>query len=214
MKGKLTPQHLFILVVLGSFLVGYLCYLMLIQPRQQAITALNDEISMRQMTQARYQAAANQIPTLRAEVQRLEGEREQFLRALPTTANFAQVVDDLRRTVEAAGGQMTDLSFNAGGAAKEALPAGVRPIGMTLNVGGQYAELFQVLRSLELQRRFTTVDSVSFQAPGEDAGATDLSGALGLTVYVFDPAQAASPGAADTAAGTPAPAAPESGGTQ
>ena len=55
---------------------------------------------------------------------------------------------------------------------------------------------------------------MSLQAPAEDAGATDLSGALGLTVYVFDPAQAASPGAADTAAGTPAPAAPESGGTQ
>ncbi|SEJ23011.1 type IV pilus assembly protein PilO [Deinococcus reticulitermitis] len=217
MKGKLTPQHLFLLTLLGSLLLGYLVYLTMIQPRQQAINALGEEISLRQLTRAQYQAAASQIPALRSEVGRLEQEREQFLRALPTTANFAQVVDDLRRTIEAAGGELVNLSFTSGSDAKgAALPAGVKPIGMTLDVGGQYAELFQVLRSLELQRRFTTVDSVSLQAPAEDAGTPNLSGTLGLTVYVFDAAQATGSAAAGATpdAGTPAPAAPESGGTQ
>ncbi|MHA0034903.1 GspMb/PilO family protein [Deinococcus sp. PESE-38] len=75
------------------------------------------------------------------------------------------------------------------------MPAGVRPIGMTMSVNGRFPQLFQILRSLELQNRFTTVDNVSLQTQGDagTGGGGTLGSTLGLTVYTFDASGAASP---------------------
>ncbi|MHA0034904.1 hypothetical protein ACXXDK_08290 [Deinococcus sp. PESE-38] len=100
---KLAPHYIFALVLTLCLVLGYLFYTMAIQPRQLEITSLNDEITGKETTLAADQAKAAQVPTLTAEVARLEVEREKFLRALPPTANFGQVVANLRQTVSAAG---------------------------------------------------------------------------------------------------------------
>ena len=218
---KLAPHYIFALVLTLCLVLGYLFYTMAIQPRQLEITSLNDEITNKETTLAADQAKAAQVPTLTAEVARLEVEREKFLRALPPTANFGQVVANLRQTVSAAGGDLKTLNFAGSGAAGANLPAGVRPIGMTMSVDGRFPQLFQILRSLELQNRFTTVDNVSLQTQDDagTGGGGTLGSTLGLTVYTFDASGAASTpdAAAAPAPGTPAPAAPAApaaGGTQ
>ena len=219
---KLAPQYIFALALTASLALGYLFYTLAIQPKQLEITTLNDDITAKETTLAADQAKAARVPALSAEVARLEVERDKFLQALPPTANFGQVVANLRQTVSAAGGDLKSLAFGGSGAAAANLPAGVRPIGMTLTVDGRFPQLFQILRSLELQGRFTTVDNVSLQsvsAAGRSAGTGGVLGStLGLTVYTFDASGAASPpDAAAPAAGTPAPAAPAApaaGGTQ
>ncbi|WP_278912381.1 type 4a pilus biogenesis protein PilO [Deinococcus wulumuqiensis] len=223
---KLAPQYIFALALTASLVLGYLFYTLAIQPRQLEITALNDEITGKETTLAADQAKAARVPVLTAEVARLEVERDKFLQALPPTANFGQVVANLRQTVSAAGGDLKTLSFGGSGAAAANLPAGVRPIGMTLTVDGKFPQLFQILRSLELQGRFTTVDNVSLQsvaAAGSGTGTGGLlSSTLGLTVYTFDAAQAAGapaaagtvPGGTPPAAAPAAPAEPAAGGTQ
>ncbi|MGX9686341.1 type 4a pilus biogenesis protein PilO [Deinococcus wulumuqiensis] len=225
---KLAPQYIFALALTASLVLGYLFYTLAIQPRQLEITALNDEITGKETTLAADQAKAARVPVLTAEVARLEVERDKFLQALPPTANFGQVVANLRQTVSAAGGDLKTLSFGGSGAAAANLPAGVRPIGMTLTVDGKFPQLFQILRSLELQGRFTTVDNVNLQSvtgtgPGSGTGTGGLlSSNLGLTVYTFDAAQAAGapaaagtvPGGTPPAAAPAAPAEPAAGGTQ
>lgn len=223
---KLAPQYIFALALTASLVLGYLFYTLAIQPRQLEITALNDEITGKETTLAADQAKAARVPVLTAEVARLEVERDKFLQALPPTANFGQVVANLRQTVSAAGGDLKTLSFGGSGAAAANLPAGVRPIGMTLTVDGKFPQLFQILRSLELQGRFTTVDNVSLQSvavAGRGTGTGGLlSSTLGLTVYTFDAAQAAGapaaagtvPGGTPPAAAPAAPAEPAAGGTQ
>lgn len=219
---KLTPQYIFALVLLACFVLGYLVYSQLIQPRQLEITTLNGEIEQRQLQLSADQGKAAQVLNLTKEVQGLEVERERFLQALPPTANFGQVISNIKQTVSAAGGDLKSLGFSAG-TADANLPAGVKPIGITMTIDGQFPQLFEVLRNLELQGRFTTVDTVGLQSQANDSvqgnQGTRLSGNMGLTVYTFDAAQAAAGGTTPAAAGTPAPApaapAPSaSGGTQ
>lgn len=219
---KLTPQYIFALVLLGCVLLGYLFYSQLIQPRQLEITTLNGEIEQRQLQLSADQGKAAQVLTLSKEVDRLEVERERFLQALPPTANFGQVITNIKQTVSAAGGDLKSLGFS-GGAADPNLPAGVKPIGITMTIDGQFPQLFEILRNLELQGRFTTVDTVGLQAQSSDSvqgnQGKKLSGNMGLTVYTFDAAQAAAGGTTPAAPGTPAPApaapsAPAPGGTQ
>ena len=81
-----------------------------------------------------------------------------------------------------------------------------------MNVSGTFPQLFQVLRSLETQNRFTTVSTVGLQLPTATSFNPPLEGALGLTVYTYDPAQG---GAAEVpAAVAGAAAAAPAGGTQ
>lgn len=212
---KLSPQMTFGIVLAASILLGYLFYSMVIQPRQQAINDLKTQIEARRMTLQSDQAKAAQVETLKTQVDALVVERDRFVEALPATANFGQVVSDLRQTVSASGATLTSLNFASTGAeASPNLPAGVRPIGMTMAVRGDFPQIFQVLRNLELQGRFTDVSSVSLQTVGQNAGQGvqvqepgSMTSNLSLVVYTFDAAQAAGTGA------TPVNGAPAAGGT-
>ena len=130
------------------------------------------------------------------------------------TQQFGQIVAQLRANASASQTEITNLTF-AGGTQAD-LPAGVRPITINMDVKGQYGQVFQLLRRLETQNRFTTVKNLDLQLPQADSFNPSLTGNMSMTVYTFDPNQAALP---DATTGTPAAtgaapaAAPATGGT-
>lgn len=209
---KLTPQLTFALVSALALLVIYMFYSMIIKPKQDEIVMLQDQLSTKQTTLNEYQANVAALPALRTEVTNLERERADFVRALPLTANFGQVVDQIRSTVAANNANLTSLNFApaAQGSGENAPPAGVRPMQVTLNVEGEYSKQFRILRSLETQNRFTNVNNVALQMPAKvDSFDPALNNTMTVTVYTFDPAQAAPATPSTTPDGAaPAPAAP------
>lgn len=210
MSVKLAPRSLF-LIVLALCVVALLgWYFGRFQVRQQEISLLQSDLETTRLNAERYRAAQRDLPELRRTVARLEVERNQFLRALPASAEFGVVLDEVRRNVSAAGAEMTTFTVQSGTAS--GLPTGVRPLNLSLGVSGPFAAMFRALRSLETMNRFTTVSGLNLQLPQADTFNPTLQGTLNLTVYTFDPAQpAASSGT--TPAAPAAPAAPQ-GGTQ
>lgn len=210
MSVKLAPRSLFLLVLAGCALLLLAWFLMRFQARQQEITLLQGELETTRLTAESYRAAQRGLPELRATVARLEVERDQFLRALPATAQFGTVLDEVRRNVSAAGAELTTFTVQNGPGA--GLPGGVRPITLNLGVSGQFAEVFRALRSLETMNRFTNVGGLGLQLPQATSFNPALEGTLNLTVYTFDQAQAAQgagaapdapPAAPDAAPATP-----------
>lgn len=207
MSTSLTPQRQFIIIAVLSLLAVLAFFLYYFKPRQETLTTMRDDLTARQTTAAQYRAAAAAIPDLKKNLADLEVERAEFVRALPTTQQFGQVIDQLRSNANASKTEITNLNFANGTAAD--LPAGVRPINVTMTVKGQYGQLFQFIRSLETQNRFTTVNNLDLQLPKANSFNPQLQGNLGLTVYTFDANQAApATGTAAPASGTAAPAAP------
>jgi type IV pilus assembly protein PilO len=213
MSVKLAPRSLFLLVLAGCALLLLAWFLMRFQARQQEITLLQGELETTRLTAESYRAAQRNLPELRATVARLEVERDQFLRALPATAQFGTVLDEVRRNVSAAGAELTTFTVQSGAGAD--LPGGVRPITLNLGVSGQFAEVFRALRSLETMNRFTNVGGVGLQLPQATSYNPTLEGTLNLTVYTFDPAGAQATGTdAAPAAPSAAPEAAPAGGVQ
>ena len=134
---------------------------------------LRDDLAAKQATAAQYRAAVATIPDLKVKVAQLEQDRAEFVRALPTTQQFGQIVDQLRANASASKSEITNLSFANGQATN--LPAGVRPININLNVKGQYGQIFQLMRRLETQNRFTTVNTLDLQLPKADSFNPDVS---------------------------------------
>ncbi|MFD1731100.1 type 4a pilus biogenesis protein PilO [Deinococcus malanensis] len=149
------------------------------------ISLLRTDLDTAQTRVTQLRSASAQLPELRKTVERLKVEQAEFVRALPNTANFGTVLDEVRRTTAATGAEMSTFSVQSGNAA--GLPAGVRPIGLNLSVSGTFAELFQTLRALETMGRFTNVNTVALQLPQADSFNPSLEGTMGLTVYTFDP---------------------------
>lgn len=217
MATKLTPQTQFLLVAALCLLALLAFFLYYYRPRQETLTLMRDDLAAKQSTAARYRAAAAAIPELKVRVAQLEQERAEFVRALPTTQQFGQVVEQLRANASASKTEVTSLSFANGTQAN--LPSGVRPINVNLSINGQYGQIFQLMRRLETQNRFTTLNTVDLQRPNAESFNPALQGTLAMTVYTFDPAQAALPASTPAPAGAApapasAPAAPAPGGTQ
>ncbi|WP_102125161.1 type 4a pilus biogenesis protein PilO [Deinococcus planocerae] len=213
MSVKLAPRSIFFLTLAACVLAAMGWYFLRFQPRQQEITLLRGDLELTRSRAETYRAAQRALPELRQTVAGLEVERDQFLRALPATAQFGTVLDEVRRNVTAAGAELTSFTVQSGNVA--GLPGGVRPINLSLSVQGRFAEVFRALRSLETQNRFTTVGALGLQLPQADALDPRLQGTLNLTVYTFDQTQPGTAGAAPQApeAAPAAPPAPQ-GGTQ
>ncbi|GAA5533298.1 type 4a pilus biogenesis protein PilO [Deinococcus aluminii] len=210
MSVKLAPRSLFLAVLAGCLLLLLVWYFLHFQARQQEIIQVQGDLDTTRMNAERYRAAQRNLPELRATTARLEVERDQFLRALPATAQFGTVLDEMRRNVIAAGAKMT--TFTVQGGTGSGLPGGVRPINLSLGVSGQFAQVFRALRSIETMNRFTTVSGVNLQLPQANTYNPALEGTLNLTVYTFDQT-AGSAGTGNAAPEAPAapPAAPQGG---
>lgn len=207
MLTKLSPRNaFFVFLALAVLLIG-LWYMLFFQPRQQQITDLRGQLDTLNTRVTSLRQAARDLPALKEELVGLRVEREKFLAALPSAANFNRVLDELRLTTAATGAQLTNVAVQTGAA--PGLPAGVRPLNLTVGVSGKYGSLFQTLRSVETMSRFTTVSNVSLQLPTATSFDPDLEGSLGMTVYTYDPSGASTPAGAPGAPAAPAaPAAP------
>ncbi|PNY82221.1 type 4a pilus biogenesis protein PilO [Deinococcus koreensis] len=212
MLTKLSPRNQF-LVALGLCLLligGW--FTLRFQPRQQRIGELSGQLESLNTQVTSLRSAASRLPALREEVDTLRVEREKFLAALPSAANFGAVLDELRLTTAASGARMTNFAVQPGAVAN--LPGGVRPLNLTIGVRGKFTQMFQTLRSVETMSRFTTVSNVALQLPAASSFDPELEGSLGMTVYTFDASQAAAQ-AGGTEGAPAAPAAPAApGGTQ
>lgn len=203
MSSKLPPQYLFALVLALCAAVVALFFTMYVRPRQDAITVLQGDLATRQTTAESYRSDVAKLPALKTDVAKQEADRAEFVRALPTTTQFGQVVAQIRTDVTAASADMKALNFASGSAPN--LPAGVNAVSVNMDVAGKFGQLFQVLRSLETQSRFTTIDNMSLTMPAASSLDPSLEGKYVLTVYTFDPAQAGAPGTAAPATGAAAP---------
>nr|WP_254605809.1 type 4a pilus biogenesis protein PilO [Deinococcus sp. JMULE3] len=195
-------------------MVVALWYTLRFQARQQEISLLQGDLETAQARVTVMRSQAAQLPALREEVAKLKVQQDEFLAALPQTANYYRILDEIRLNAAAAGAEMS--SFNVSNSTATGLPGGVRPINLNVNVSGTFAQLFQLLRSVETMSRFTNVNNVSLQLPQATSFDPVLEGTLALTVYTFDPTQASAaasgttPQAPNAAPAAPAPA----GGTQ
>lgn len=212
--NKISSPVLFGLIGAAVLLSIYLFYTMAIQPKQEEITLLQTDLQTKQSTLEQYQANAAALPGLRTSVAQLEQERGAFLKALPLTANFSQLISKIRSTVSNNAAELKSINIQNG--SLDNLPAGVRPMNVSMIIEGEYAKQFQILRALETQVRFTNVSQMTVNAAGGGDTIVNnpkLSNALQITVYTFDPVLAAPP---STAEATPvdgtAPAAPQTGG--
>ncbi|WP_309570172.1 type 4a pilus biogenesis protein PilO [Deinococcus sp.] len=213
MLTKLSPRNLFLVALAACLLLIGLWYTLRFQPRQAQISELSGQLDTLNTQVATLRTSAARLPALRTEVEAMRTERETFLAALPSAANFGPVLDELRLTTAATGATMNNFSVQTGNVAN--LPGGVRPLNLTVGITGKFSQVFQTLRAIETMSRFTTVSNVSLQLPTATSFDPNLEGSLGMTVYTFDPAQAAAQaGATPNAPAAPSapPAAP--GGTQ
>ena len=210
MLTKLTPRNQFLVALALCILLIGAWFTLRFQPRQQRISELGTQLETLNTQVTTLRTAARDLPALREETATLRVEREKFLAALPSAANFGSVLDELRLTTAASGTRMTNFAVQPGAVAN--LPGGVRPLNLTIGVRGKFTQMFQTLRSVETMGRFTTVSNVALQLPEASSFDPELEGSLGMTVYTFDASQAAA-----QAGGTQdAPAAPAAapGGTQ
>lgn len=184
--SSLQPQYIFAIVLTLSFAIAFALYTFLIQPGRDRLTELRNEQSQKENQALQYRSAVAAIPDLEKKVEKLKVEREEFINALPKTAEFGNVAQQIRGTVVAAGTELKSLGFSPGGKDQNTVP-GVQPMNMNLSVSGQFAEVFNVLRQLETQNRFTTVQSVDMQMPTANSFDPDLESSFNLKVYTFDP---------------------------
>ena len=211
MFDKMPPRNLFLITLAACLAVAGMWYTLRFKPRQDEIALLRTDVQTAQDKVTQYRTAQAQLPTLREEVAKLRVEQAEFLRALPNTANFGSVLNELRQTSGANGVNLTNVTVSTGAAT--GLPAGVRPIALTLNLNGKFRNVYRTIQSVETMGRFTNINSVALQLPQADSLDPDLESNLGLTVYTYDPNLAAVPADPNAAPAAPAaaPAAPAGG---
>lgn len=216
MNNRLNPKYIFFLALALSFLILGLWYTFRYQARQTEMTDLKSQIETAQLQVQTYRQAEAQLPALREEVAGLREERAAFVAALPQQNQMAAVLSEIRRNAQATGTDIQGVAVSTAATTTD-LPGGVRPIPISMQMGGTYTEVFRTLRSMETMNRFSTIDLLSLQVPEATSTDPELGGTMNMTVYTFDPSLATLPteGAAVTADGTaaapaaPAPAAPE-----
>ena len=214
---NLKGRDVFLLSLLLIILLGLGWYYLLFSTKKAEIDMARQQLDTLKIQVDAARPASAELPALREEVARLEVQRDELIRALPATARIGAVLDEIRSNVLASGSDLNGVTQS--GAQIPNLPAGVRPIGISLNLAGQFSELYGVLRSLEAMNRFSTINSLSLTMGEADSFDPDLGGQIGVTIYTFDPATAApattpagAPGATPAAPTAPAaPAAPAGG---
>lgn len=220
LKGlqNLKGRDIFLLTIVVVLLLGLAWYYTFYSSKKAEIDLARQQLDTLQIQVTAARAASAELPGLRDEVAKLEVQRDELLRALPSTARIGAVLDEIRRNVLASGSELNGVT--QGTATTTNLPAGVRPIGINLALEGEFSELYGVLRSLEAMSRFSTINSLALTMSQGTATSfdPDLGGQIGVTIYTFDPnaatAQPAAPNGqpgADPSAPPAAPAAPAGG---
>lgn len=190
---QLPPrQQLMISAALSLSLIGG-WYVMRFQPVQQRLQESRAvlESTEQELAQARVSRAG--LPKLRGEVAALEERHLVFLSALPSATNYAPLTRELREAVDRTGARIKSVRFTQG-ATSSALPAGVNPVQVTVDLRGTFAQVFDSLRALESTSRFTEVSNFRVNLPAADRTDPELTAVVDLVVFTYDQASAEAAG--------------------
>lgn len=179
---KLAGRELALLSLCAAVLVGLLWYFYLYSPTRAHITQLRGENLGLETQIATGRAARASLPELRAEVARLERERDVFLAQLPEANEVAEMLDQLRDAARDANVSFTGLQNSGPGGE---VVSGVRLLNFTLATEGNYARTIGFLRLLEALPRFTRVQRVALTAGTEAQADPTLAATYDFTVYVY-----------------------------
>lgn len=178
---NLRQRDIALVLLVLTIIGGVLWYFYLYQPSQDRIAELESEIQRLDVEIRRGEDARRNLPDLRLAVALLEEERRVFLSQLPQESQVANVIDDLRRSAEAAG--VTIASFSQGSASENI--QSVRPIGFTVASSGTFGDVMGFLGVLEGLTRYTKINQVGLSLSSDDSSDPDLTSNVGFTVYVF-----------------------------
>ena len=133
-------------------------------------------------------------PKLIEEYKGLQGKADIISHALPTTADFPQIVAIIDSLSAASGVQVKSVSPNAGsagsgsGATSEPVPGATagsvtapQTTAYSIDTSGTYDNLIALLKNLEVSARPMRVDSIDFTGNTQS-----LTASIGLTTYYQD----------------------------
>jgi Tfp pilus assembly protein PilO len=196
--SRLTGQMIALIVLVVTILVAVLWYTSFYQPVLDEQAALRTEIAdLDQKIQVGNRAKAN-VPQLCAVVADLQVQRKEFLNALPSKEQYADLIRTFKLQVGNNKGQINSLN-RAAGATSGTLPAGVRAVSTSLNMTGTFGSMIGILQSLEGQQRFLRLDglnltlgsSSSAQDTSQNQADPKLTAAVSVIAYIYNAAQGA-----------------------
>jgi type IV pilus assembly protein PilO len=193
--SRLTGQIIALIVLVLTILVAVLWYTSFYQPVLDEQAALRTEIAdLDQKISVGNRAKAN-VPQLCAVVADLQVQRKEFLNALPSKEQYADLIRTFKLQVGNNRGQINSLT-RAAGATTGTLPAGVRAVSTNLNMTGTFGSMVGILQSLEGQQRFLRLDGLNLNLEGNNAATgggnpTDprLTAAVSVIAYIYNAAQ-------------------------
>jgi type IV pilus assembly protein PilO len=192
--SRLTGQMIALIVLLVTILVAVLWYTSFYQPVLDEQAALRTEIAdLDQKISVGNRAKAN-VPQLCAVVADLQVQRKEFLNALPSKEQYADLIRTFKLQVGNNRGQINSLT-RAAGATTGTLPAGVRAVSTNLNMTGTFGSMVGILQSLEGQQRFLRLDGLNLNLEGNNntgtANPTDprLTAAVSVIAYIYNAGQ-------------------------
>jgi Tfp pilus assembly protein PilO len=192
--SRLTGQMIALIVLVVTILVAALWYTSFYQPVLDEQAALRAEIAdLDQKIQVGNRAKAN-VPQLCAVVADLQVQRKEFLNALPSKEQYADLIRTFKLQVGNNKGQINSLNRSAG-AATGTLPAGVRAVSTSLSMTGTFGSMIGILQSLEGQQRFLRLDGLSLTLGSTNTTTTvneadpALSAAVSVIAYIYNAAQ-------------------------
>jgi Tfp pilus assembly protein PilO len=194
--SRLTGQMIALIVLVVTILVAVLWYTSFYQPVLDEQAALRTEIAdLDQKIQVGNRAKAN-VPQLCAVVADLQVQRKEFLNALPSKEQYADLIRTFKLQVGNNKGQINSLN-RAAGATSGTLPAGVRAVSTSLSMTGTFGSMIGILQSLEGQQRFLRLDGLNLTLGGntntQDTNQADpkLTAAVSVIAYIYNAAQGA-----------------------
>ncbi len=192
--SRLTGQLIAIIVLVVTILIAVLWYTSMYQATIAEQDILRTEIAdLDQKIEVGNRAKAI-VPQLCAAVTDLQVQRKQFLSALPSKEQYADLMRTLKLQVGNNKGQINSLT-RAPGATSGTLPAGVRAVSTGLNLTGSFPAVTGILRSLEGQQRFLRLDGINLTLGGNNNATTEnitdpkLTAAVSVVAYVYDAAR-------------------------
>lgn len=189
---QLTGRNLLLLSLLATAVLALLWWFFVFSATREVMAQRGAELAEVRAQREGAQAARTQIPELQAQVAALRAEQGELLSALPEQAQLGRLFGALRQEVRLAGARLNrfTVSDTAPGAPTGELAAGVQAIGVQMEVGGSFEQVYGVMQAVETMRRFANLGNVGLRSEG-DVQNPDVQSTLNFTVYTFDAERAA-----------------------
>jgi len=190
---KLSGRIALAASVVGSLLILFVGWFMLVSPQRSKAADLNTKVSAAELQLAdaqRLLASPNRKQT--------EATLRAAKRAMPDTAQTSEILRQLSAIVSASQTELDGISPSAVSAT-----GGAEPYAISLNMKGRYFALQKFVRLLNQSAdvkngritgkgRLYTVDSIAFGAGGTEPGQNDvITATVSLNAFVYAPPVAA-----------------------